>query len=302
MSSRTIADPSLEIGRRFHRPPVPSIVAFPELDDPVVFSHVGSTIAMPAPTLAPPVENTFAIHVHHAPLTAAEVWIDGRHVRLPPVPNGGIFIFDLRTEPVAQIHQPFEFSRFQLSRATLDDMAYERGLRRVGDLRAATCDPDPVIQHLALAMLHRIERFGAERDTIFVDAVALALFDHVARAYGGAREQAAAVSVLAPWQVRRVTEWVDAHLGQPISIAGLSGLIDLSPSYFSRAFVRAFGIPPHRWLLQRRIERAKALMTHSDATLADIAAACGFVDQSHFTKVFSGIVHATPSAWRRRMR
>jgi AraC-like DNA-binding protein len=302
MSSNAVADPSLEIGRRFHRPPVPSIVARPELDDPVVFSHVSSAIAMPAPTLAPPIENTFAIHVHHSPLTAAEVWIDGRHMRLPPVSNGGIFIFDLRTEPIAQIHEAFEFSRFQFSRATLDDLAYERGLRRVGDLRAATCDPDPVIQHLALAMLHRIQRFGAEHDTIFADAIALALFDHVARAYGGAHGHAATAGVLAPWQIRRVTEWVDAHLGQPISIGGLSGLIDLSPSYFSRTFVRSFGIPPHRWLLQRRIDRAKALMTHSDATLADIAAACGFVDQSHFTKVFSGIVRATPSAWRRRAR
>jgi AraC-like DNA-binding protein len=296
-------DPShipLDIGRRFHRPPVPSIIACADLCDPIVFSHVSSSVAMPAPTLAPPIENAFAIHVHHTPLSAGDIWIQTRHTKLPRVDDGGVFIFDLRTEPVAQLHQPFEFSRFQMSRAAMDDLAYERGLRRLGDLSADTCDPDPVVKHLALAMVQRITSYGGERETLFGDSIALALFAHVARKYGGAFDASRPVGVLAPWQVRRLEEWVDSHMGESASIGMLAGLVRLSPSYFAHAFARSFGVPPHRWLLQRRIARAQRMMRGSNASLVDISAACGFVDQSHFTKAFSRVVRLTPGDWRRR--
>jgi AraC family transcriptional regulator len=298
-------DPSrvpLEIGRRFHRPPVPSVVACANLCDPVVFSHVSSDAPMPAPTLAPPTESAFSIHVHHVALSSGDIWIQGRHTKLPRVEDGGIFIFDLRTEPVAQLHQPFEFSRFQLSRAAMDDLAYERRLRRLGDLRADTCDPDPVVKHLALALVQRTAVHGTELDSLFSDCVALALFAHVARKYGGAIESPRPAGALAPWQIRTLAEWVDAHLDEPISIGALAALVQLSPSYFARAFAKSFGAPPHRWLLLRRIERAQQLLRGSNVSLGEVAAACGFADQSHFTKVFSSIVRLTPGHWRQRFR
>jgi AraC family transcriptional regulator len=292
----------VDIGRRFHRPTAPTIFACADLCDPIAFSHVSSDAAMPAPTLAPRVENAFAIHVHHAPLSRGDIWIQGRHIKLPRVRDGGIFIFDLRTEPVAQLHERFEFSRFQLSRSSMDDLAYERGLRKLGDLRADTCDPDPVIQHLASALIQHTGVAGDKPDTLFSDSIALALFAHVARKYGGAFAAPRAVGVLAPWQIRRLNDWVDSHLGESMSIGSLAALVRLSPSYFARAFAKSFGVSPHRWLLQRRIERAKEKMKGSNASLGEIAAACGFADQSHFTHVFSNVVGQTPKNWRRILR
>jgi len=152
-------DPSripFDIGRRFHRPPVPSFVACADLGSPIIFSHVQSDSAMPAPTLAPPVENAFSIHVHHAPISHGDIWIQDRHAKLAPIAAAGIFIFDLRTQPIAHVHERFEFSRFQLSRRTIEDLAYERGLRKLGDLKAGASDPDPVVEHLALALIHHM--------------------------------------------------------------------------------------------------------------------------------------------------
>lgn len=152
-------DPSripFDIGRRFHRPLVPSFVACADLDSPIIFSHVQSDSAMPAPTLAPPVENAFSIYVHHAPISHGDIWIQDRHAKLAPIAAGGIFIFDLRTQPIAHVHERFEFSRFQLSRRTIEDLAYERGLRKLGDLKAGASDPDPVVEHLALALIHHM--------------------------------------------------------------------------------------------------------------------------------------------------
>src|SRR4029453_16696804 len=137
------------------------------------------------------------------------------------------------------------------------------------------------------------------RDTLFADSVALALFAHVVRRYGGALATSRPVGVLAPWQIRRLEEWVDSHMDESASIGVLAALVRLSHSYFAHAFARSFGVPPHRWLLQRRLARAQQMMQSSNASRAEISAACGFVDQSHFTKVFSRVVRLTPGEWRR---
>jgi len=294
------SDLSSTIGRRFHRPPVPSAIACLQSKDPITFSHVASGTAMPAPTLAPPVENSFALHVHHAPLFRGDIWIQGGHRRMPVVPVGGVFVFDLRTEPVAQVHEPFEFSRFQISRATMDELAFEHGMPRLGDLYAPTCEPDPVVSHLAQAMLKRAVHFGPERETLFSDGIALAFFAHIASKYARLTGAPVLDGVLAPWQLRRLTEWVEAHLDRSVSIADLAGLANLSRTHFARMFRRSFGTSPHQWLLSRRIDRAKQLLK-GPLPLAAVAAMCGFVDQSHFTKVFTRLEGVTPGNWRRRL-
>src|SRR5258707_3344227 len=141
------SDLSSDIGRRFHRPPVPSAIACLQSKDPITFSHVASGSAMPAPTLAPPLENSFALHVHHAPLFRGDIWIQGRHRRMPVVPVAGVFVFDLRTEPLHQVHEPFDISRFHISRATMDELAFELGIGQLDDLRAEAFVPDFVLTH-----------------------------------------------------------------------------------------------------------------------------------------------------------
>ncbi len=290
------------IGRRFHRPPAPSVVACASTRRPILFSHVASDVAMPGRTLPPPIEDAYAFHVHHAPITDGEMWLEGRHVTLPRIPHGGVFIFDLRTAPIAQLHHAFEFSRFQLTRPAIDELAYEQGARRVGDLRARHGVTDLVVRHLALAMTRRIELFGQETDSLFADGIALAFFSHVIQSYGDAAIAPASRGSLASWQLRRVSEWVDANLDATMSIADIAGLVDLSPSYFSRAFARTTGLPPHRWLMQRRIQRAKTLLRASAMPLSEIATSCGFVDQSHFTRVFARLEGQTPARWRLAQR
>jgi AraC-like DNA-binding protein len=297
-STEQIGALASRIGRLFHRSPVPSAIVRLGTKDPIVFSHVASDVAMPAPTLAAPHEEAFSVHVHHMRLSHGDIWFEERHRAMPLVHEGGLFVWDLRAQNSAHVHEPFEFSRFQISKATMNDLAYEHGMRRLGDLRAPGGEADPVVRHLALAMLKRVAFFGQERETLFADGVALAFFAHVAQKYAGAVEGPPFVGILAPWQVRRITDWVCAHMNGPVAIADLAGLVNLSPSHFARMFQRTLGITPHRWLLTRRIERAKTLLKGS-LPLAEVASTCGFVDQSHFTKIFRGLEGVTPGAWRR---
>jgi AraC family transcriptional regulator len=104
---------------------------------------------------------------------------------------------------------------------------------------------------------------------------------------------------LSPWQIRKVTNHVEANLDRSIRNEELASLARLNPSYFGRAFRISFGEPPHEYVIRRRVERAQGLMLSSNASLSDIALDCGLADQSHLTRLFRRIVGESPRAWRR---
>lgn len=104
---------------------------------------------------------------------------------------------------------------------------------------------------------------------------------------------------LAPWQIRKVMSYVDAHLDRPIRNEDLATLVRLNSSHFGRAFRNSCGEPPHEYVIRRRVERAQGLMLSTDASLSDIALACGLADQSHLTRLFRRIAGESPRAWRR---
>ena len=105
---------------------------------------------------------------------------------------------------------------------------------------------------------------------------------------------------LAPWQQRCATELLLAGIGRHVPVADLASACGLSESHFVRAFRQSTGLPPHQWVLARRIERSKELLSRSPSqSLSEVAIACGFADQSHFTRTFPRMAGLTPGAWRR---
>ena len=104
---------------------------------------------------------------------------------------------------------------------------------------------------------------------------------------------------LAPWQMRRTAQVLNERLASKVTLARLAGECGVSVAHFSRAFKQTTGRTPHRWLVEQRVEHAKRLLVTSALPLAEIAAICGFADQSHFTRVFSQLVGSGPGAWRR---
>jgi AraC family transcriptional regulator len=250
-----------------------------------------------------PPEDAFAFEVTLAPLSSGEIWIDGRSSGRNAAAPGDTYLFDLRRSTVASLAPPFDFLRFCLPVATLDQLAYDRGLRRVGGLRTTSRGLyDPVMQGLAMSLQAALQT-PAHATTLFVDAVALAFHAHVLGAYGGVLGgEGVAGAGLAPWQLRRVSEFIEAHLAGDPSIKDLARECRLSESHFARAFRQATGIPRHRWLMRRRIERAKALLLEGDLALSQIALVCGFVDQSHLSRNFVRAEGYGPGKWRRLRR
>jgi AraC family transcriptional regulator len=105
---------------------------------------------------------------------------------------------------------------------------------------------------------------------------------------------------LAPWQKRKVEEYIERRLAGPIHVEDVAGLVSLSPGHFSRAFKESFGDTPHAYIMRMRLSRAQQLMLTTPDPLSQIALACGHADQAHFTKRFRAETGETPNAWRRR--
>lgn len=106
---------------------------------------------------------------------------------------------------------------------------------------------------------------------------------------------------LSGWQAKRLANFIDANLDCPIQISELCNLAHLSTGHFYRAFKQTFRETPHNYIMNCRLERAKAMMCETADTLASISQACGFADQAHLSKLFRIKFRQSPSAWRRTM-
>lgn len=161
---------------------------------------------------------------------------------------------------------------------------------------------------------HLVVGGGAARG---VEAAARLLVDLALRPDGAARAgeaEAAAADVLLALagggrrgerltgaQLARVTGALLANFERPVPVAELAAAAGLERHRFSLAMRATVGCTPHRWVLRRRVEEAKRLLAvpGRDASIAEVAATCGFADQAHLSGVFRRLVGTTPSAWRR---
>jgi AraC-like DNA-binding protein len=291
-----------EISDRF-RVPAPTALSPVGKSPPLVFSRLRSAVPMPQKSKPARPEDAYAVHVLLGARADVQLWLNGREVLVPPLHRGGLLVGHLESTPSAAFNSDFDFIRFYISKATLDELAEGADLPHPdGLLRPDHGARDPVLYHLAAAAAPLIQRPGAGGQ-LLLDHLALAFHSHLLGAYGGApRDARPSQSNLAPWQERRAKEFIDANLARNISVLDLAEACGLSASHFSRAFRISTGRPPHRWLLERRVEAAKVLLVAGDVPLAKIAADCGFSDPSHFSRMFLKTVGLPPAAWRRSHR
>jgi AraC-like DNA-binding protein len=103
---------------------------------------------------------------------------------------------------------------------------------------------------------------------------------------------------LASANLGRVLQRIDEELDSNLSLKDLASLAGLSIPHFCRAFRQSTGFPPYALIIHRRIERAKALLRHSQMTITEVALVCGFSGSSHFSNIFRREVGTTPGEYR----
>jgi AraC family transcriptional regulator len=253
-------------------------------------------------SLAVPQEEAFSFHVPLSVPFFSNLWTAGRRREVPELRLGDVQLIDLRENPIVNLDIPFDSLRFHVPQIALDEMADEAGIRRVKGLYAPNFgDRDLVMFGLAQTLAHAMAHPG-DGTAMFSDWIALAFFAHIVRVYGSVPAGRNARGGLPPWQLQRARDFINANLAGDPSISQIANECGLSTTNFARAFKQTTGVPPHRWLTKRRVERAKELLRDPDQELADIAQLCGFVDQSHFTRVFSENEGCSPGRWRRSYR
>ena len=126
---------------------------------------------------------------------------------------------DIAGNPVPEFHTSFDILRFYISQASLDELSFDRGLRRAAGLNDCLGLQDPVMHGLATALLDPVEQAN-ERSALFVDHIALAFHAHVTDVYGKSAARAQPVSGgLSPWQRRHALDFMVARLGDDPTIA-----------------------------------------------------------------------------------
>lgn len=125
-----------------------------------------------------------------------------------------------------------------------------------------------------------------------------ALTDRLITRHGMAAGRMPYRETLAPARLGGLIGFIEENLAAPLRLDDLAAVTALSRAHFARAFRAATGQAPHRYVLQRRLQRAHDLLRHTDLTAAEIGARCGFADSAHFSRVYRRHFGAPPSARR----
>jgi AraC family transcriptional regulator len=255
------------------------------------------------PGISNPIPEEPAIHVavsiKPVPLKSFELSIDNHRVPIKYIPAFHTNVMDLQSNPVCSLNCGFDYVHYHVPREGLDEIAREHKIRPVGSYRLAIGEDDPAIAQMTKNVLPFI---GSQEwsGSLALDQFSLVFGAHLLQRYAGlSRLPSVAQRGLAPWQERRATELLREHLDGNIHLARVAQECCMSTSYFARSFKVSYGISPHRWLIERRIERAKELLKQSGLPLIDIALQSGFSDQAAFTRTFRRFMGDSPGRWRR---
>jgi AraC family transcriptional regulator len=217
--------------------------------------------------------------------------------------KGAVYIRDFSDRYRADMETGFDFVLLEISHAALERALDDRPGPRASGLVAVTAARDEVLAHLAQVLVPALDD-PAAASLLFVDQVCLAITSYLVDAHGRAAPagEPRTQRLLSRSHEARAKEMLRGKIDGTISVAEIADACNLSRSYFIHAFRETTGQTPHQWLIAQRLERAQALLMDFERPLADVAAACGFSDQSHFTRVFSQFTGTPPGTWRRKMR
>ncbi len=229
----------------------------------------------------------------------AETWLPGKPLTTWRLPPNSVFVLPAWM-PVK--HTNFASTEGIQVEIMPETLAATRGAwGKPVELRPAFGVEDPFVFQLLMALRGEL-RSQDPAGRLYAETLGSALAVHLSRRYGSSGHlDENHRGGLAPHSLRRVKEYVDAHLGLDLRLAELASLVQMNVDSFIRAFRQSVGVPPHRYILMQRIDRARALLRARDSSIAEIAVRCGFGSQSSFTRAFHRLTGLTPREVRRSL-
>ena len=165
-------------------------------------------------------------------------------------------------------------------------------------MRAICHEEDPVLVGIAQTLAGVWSADIALPDTLQLDAVARLFIMGVALRFALHSRPRLPVDSASP-RIQPVLDHIEANLADPLSLDSLASIAGVSPYHFARLFRRYMGRSPHKYVIERRVARARRKLNQSDDPIALIAHDCGFSSQSHMTDAFGTVIGVTPGVIRK---
>ena len=211
------------------------------------------------------------------------------------------------TEPGAAasclFRSPYDALHLKVPNRLITECGQDGAARATASLSSRVgARPDPVVHNLATALL-AAERLGPGFAPAYADSIGLAIVTRLlATATGTEGVDRPRVAPLPKWRLKRAMDHIEANLSEPVSLADMAASTGLTRMHFAAQFRAATGLPPHEYLLRRRIERAQEMLAQTLTPVVEVALQVGFQTQAHFTSVFKRFSGAPPHAWRQLQR
>lgn len=187
----------------------------------------------------------------------------------------------------------------RLPPSLLRDTAEAMGLGSLdADLAPSIHIRDPQVERIGW-MMQAEDHDGYPGGRLFTDSLASALAARLLALQS--RKEAPdskPVRALPAWRLRHVLEYIETHLDEDLTLAELAGVAGFSLSHFKPLFKKALGVPVHRFVLERRVERARLRLLEGDRSLTDIALEAGFSHPSHMARCMRRVLGLSPSQVR----
>ncbi len=158
---------------------------------------------------------------------------------------------------------------------------------------------DPLLEQLAIAITTALWD-GTVEDGLYVDTLAQTIAVHLARVHSTRSRPISTppMASIGGARIKRVIEYIEEHLDGDLRLEAMAAEVGVNPVYFARSFREAIGQSPHRYVLQRRVKRAKELLRDTEMSVVNVALASGFSSQSHLSHWFQRYVGVSPAAYR----
>lgn len=234
---------------------------------------------------------------------------DGRIASKGKHRPGMITIVPAGVRPRAILSGRYSILHCYLPHSVLSRVACEAELTATPsaiELFDPACAFDPMLKQIGEGIRQEFERKDRSSQ-LRVDLLSQQLAIHLLLRHSNlagpsAARCDAAKGGLAPHHIHRVTQYMEDHLARDVSLAELAGITGLSTFHLCRAFKQSTGLPPHRWRLARRIERAREMLENTDLPVTEVAAAVGYDDPSQLACAFRKALGVSPSQYRRERR
>lgn len=213
---------------------------------------------------------------------------------------GGLFILPGGMDFGVRLEGELETLHVYIRKQIVEEVAEQFGFGGSDAIALLPClgDHDPLIERLILDIQETL-RTPDTTSTVYADYLSYALAARLLRQHSTSTQtNPTPQGGFTKLQLQRATDYMEAHLGDTLTLDDLATATGLSAGHFARRFKVSTGVPPHKYLMRLRVERAKRMLRGGES-LTEIALACGFAHQEHMTRIFRQQMGVTPAAFRR---